>query len=273
MKKINLGLLSLIIAAIGIVLAIIYTLSLHTTSVIWLTNHGINHVGLYPTGFFSPLTWAVGLLVGLLSLYYEKGSPTRTRLAKTSLIISIIFALLAGLCISYLLKHNFVNTKIINESPQFTQGWQTYVSDVSGFEISYPEDWYAEKCDSLYEAVLIGNSEIGSAVCGSIGPPLDSESKYDGNIGVNVYPLNEYPRNSKVVREELAGYEDPIQTKITVSNQEAVKIQGIYKNSADYKTEIIVIYKDQVFRIFNSIQTPGYSEIFDDIVATFKFTR
>lgn len=171
-------------------------------------------------------------------------------------------------------KLTSINTPTVSENGSQFRGWQTYKSTQNNFEISYPQDWYAEKCNFLNETVLIGNSQIGSASCGDAGPPLNSETKYDGNVSVQ---LTDYIDINKAINEYASLYKDPSQTKIIVSGQESTKIEGIYKRDAKYHTDIILTDtilaygNGKVFVLSNDIQAPGYSKTFDDIVTTFKF--
>ena len=156
-----------------------------------------------------------------------------------------------------------------------TASWKTYANDEYGFEIKYPSDWifYNKKgkflivnfCGSIYTI------ESDCSVAGLNHTPVimlrnDIKGEKDGGYCVN-NPTSIYCKKEVIVS----------QTNIKIDNRDAEMFEIRYGDNND-KNDLMVFWRnspsdERMYGLEVSKNYPEYSDVFYQMISTFKFTK
>jgi len=185
------------------------------------------------------------------------------------LIITLIIAIL-GVVGYFLYKNYYTKLQVlVVPSPASlttsgsTANWKTYINKTKGYSLNYPDDWFVSADDS--DQTTLANF------------PTDNPNKDKENLIMYVGKYDETIQNGvdlAIWLKENNHWSSDFYGEPTKSLQTTVAGNpGMILSYSGSSPFYVFIAQSHVFWAYQAPQSPDFSQIFNQILSTFKFTR
>ena len=166
------------------------------------------------------------------------------------------------------MTHGYVNApegyselfSIISEDE--TASWKTYRNEEYGFEIKYPKDWYIYANNPSDVFIQLTKEELGSSIPGPHPDAFEIEVK---SITLNTTLLQAIQWRLDEIKKAGISF---TQENIKIGRKDGLKIITICEGVGCGAPEWFVVNGNYLYHLDSNL---GYSNIFDEILSTFKF--
>lgn len=148
--------------------------------------------------------------------------------------------------------------------------WKTYTNTKYGFEARYPSDWFFIDCDSSYIGFSYVQSKLPPCETDGDQPHVNIKVTSGGASGMDKYiattegSINSYSKVTATVGGNIAA------TKyVGLTNA----IDGPGPRDGTQAIEVLFYRDNNIYQVYYyGLDGKDYSQIFDQILSTFKFT-
>lgn len=152
-----------------------------------------------------------------------------------------------------------------------TADWQVYQNAKYGFEIKYPSNWFSRDCDSSYVGFSYSQSKLPTCFTDQNQPHININVTEVGMVGIDKY-----------IEDTQRSIENSSKTTITLNNNvSATRFTGLVKTEEGpgpvggiQTIQVLFSHNSNIYQVYYyGLDNKDYSQIFDQILSTFKFTN
>ncbi len=148
-----------------------------------------------------------------------------------------------------------------------TADWKTYTNTQYGFEVKYPLDWFHVDCFSSYVGFSYLQSKLPNCETGGDQPHVNIKIIQGGSMGKSISYAEGLIKDYSKTEIKISGNVTAIKyTGVTNS------VEGPGPRNGTEIIETLFSYNNNIYQVYYyGLDGKDYSQIFDQILSTFKF--